>query len=1051
MSRNSHLTDELFGSRFMGKSSVRAGAVVTLAVLFASTATGSFAATTAPDDPSGRFEAAPTNGAVEMATAPLSTDDSGRVSVIVEFAGDPVAVVQAKKGRKLTGEERASIKGSLKKQQDAVTGALQSKGGEIEAQMQSAYNGVQVSLPADQIASVAKLPGVVDVHRARTYELDNATSVPYLGVPGVWQSTGYTGKSIKVGIIDTGIDYTHANFGGPGTVGAYNAAHKKEGKAASPGLFGPKAPRVKGGYDFVGDAYDANDPTSVPKPDPNPLDCNGHGSHVAGTAAGSGVTSAGEYYTGPYNATTASKSWRIGPGVAPQADLYAIRVFGCEGSTNVVVPAIDWAVENGLDVINMSLGSSFGRADDADAVAASNAVTAGVVVVTSAGNSGPSPYLVGSPSTGEGVISTSAVDSTEKFPGASVAFSNGTTLGALNANGASLSGLPTMKTVIVKDSVGNVSLGCSAEAFTAAGIVPGGNQLAVVQRGDCARVAKAIYGQQAGAAAVLMINTDAGYPPFEGQITSNPDTGESYTVTIPFLGVRSTDKPAVLAAAGSDATITAADLPNPGFRGYASFSSSGPRSGDSAVGVDVAAPGVSIVSTGVGTGNGSATISGTSMASPHVAGVAALGVQAHPTWSPADVASAIVSTADPEKVAGQNLVRGGVGLVDPAQVVGTQVTAAGDSYATAKGSALQTALNFGFVEASKQFAGKKTVTLTNHGDAPVTYSTSVSPTGQSRQATVTLDKGQVTVPAHGTATVEVTLAASAANVPSSTVGGFAMYQFSGDVVLTSGSSTLRVPYLLVPRSTSQVAATAGTWDTTADSSTEIELTNPDTLRAGGADFYTWGLTDPQDVTEPGDTSYDVRAVGVQSFDTGDDQLLVFAVSTWNRWSNAATNEFDIAIDTNADDKADYYVYAVDGGLATTGDVNGTSQVFVQNVATKATVSRFLAQAPTDSSTILLPVYASDLGMTSAQAFTYAAAGFSIITSAEDAVEGTATYNPWAPALETGQFETVAPGATVSVPVAVNAAEFAKQKPLGVMVVSTDNAAGAGEALLLAAK
>src|SRR5690349_5197452 len=105
MSHNSHLTDELFGSHFMGKSSVRAGAVVTLAVLFASTATASFAATPAPDDPSGRFEAAPTDGAVEMSTAPLSVDDSGRVTVIVEFAGDPVAVVQAKKGRKLTGEE----------------------------------------------------------------------------------------------------------------------------------------------------------------------------------------------------------------------------------------------------------------------------------------------------------------------------------------------------------------------------------------------------------------------------------------------------------------------------------------------------------------------------------------------------------------------------------------------------------------------------------------------------------------------------------------------------------------------------------------------------------------------------------------------------------------------------------------------------------------------------------------------------------------------------------------------------------------------------------
>jgi len=1013
-------------------------------------ATAAYAATP-PDDPSSRFEAAAVNGAVEIQRSPMNLTADGDVTVIVELADDPVAVVQSQSGRKLNEDERNKIKGKLKKAQDAITGSITDKGGTIDAQMQSAYNGIQVTLPVDAVDDVAKLPGVVGVHEARTYELDNAVSVPYLGVPQVWQDTGYTGKGIKVGIIDTGVDYTHANFGGPGTVGAYNANHKKETKAAPGGLFGPKAPRVKGGIDLVGDAYDANDPNSVPKPDPNPLDCNGHGSHVAGTTAGSGVTSAGAYYTGPYNAATASQSWRIGPGVAPQADIYAIRVFGCEGSTNVVVEAIDWAVDHDLDVINMSLGSSFGRADDADAVAASNAVAAGVVVVTSAGNSGPNPYLVGSPSTGEGVISTAAVDSTASFPGANVAFSNGTSLGAINANGANLAGLPAMKTVIVKDAAGNVSLGCSTADFTAAGIVPGGNQLAVVARGTCARAAKPIFGQQAGAAAVLMINNAADYPPFEGPITSNPDDGTPYTVTIPFLGVRAGDAATVKNAAGTDATITAAPLQNPGFKGYASFSSSGPRSGDSAVGVDVAAPGVSIVSTGVGTGNAAATISGTSMASPHVAGVAVLAVQAHPDWTPADIASAIVSTADPDKVAGQNLVRGGVGLVDTAQVVGTQVTAAGDEYTTEGGAkALQSTLSFGFVESAQAYSGSKTVTLTNHGDAPVTYQVSSAATAQSLPAHITLGKSSVTVPAHGTATVTVQLDASAADVPSSLSGGFAFTEFSGDVVFTAASSTLRVPYLLVPRATTNVAATAGAWDTSVDGENTVELTNAGGALAGAADFYTWGLQDPQDVDASIDSGYDVRAVGVQSFPvSATDQLLVFAVSTHQRWSNAANSEFDVVIDTNADGKADYVVFATDGGLVSTGDVNGRSQVFVTNLATGKSVSRFLAQAPTDSSTLLMPVYASDLGLTAAAgAFEYSAAGYSIITSAADEVEGSAFYNPWAPALENGQYAEVAPNGTASATVAINAAQVAAQHPLGVMVVATDNAAGAGEALLL---
>src|SRR5262249_642042 len=154
----------------------------------------------------------------------------------------------------------------------------------------------------------------------------------------------------------------------------------------------------------VGDDYnpDPNSPSyqPTPHPDNNPLDCNGHGTHVAGTAAGSGVLSTGATFTGPYNGTTvSSNTWNIGPGAAPQPDIYAIRVFACGGPTNVVIDAIEWADAHGMNVINMSLGSPYGGADDPDAVAADNAAKDGVIVVTSAGNNGQNPYLVGGPST----------------------------------------------------------------------------------------------------------------------------------------------------------------------------------------------------------------------------------------------------------------------------------------------------------------------------------------------------------------------------------------------------------------------------------------------------------------------------------------------------------------------------------------------------------------------------------------------------------------------------------------------------------------------------
>lgn len=1023
-----------------------------LALLLPSTA----AIAAAPeDDPSSRFLTAESDGAVDTAFEPSAISADGRVTVVIEMTGDPVAVVEAEKGRDLTGAERSDVKGKLEQAQDSIRDAITGKGGRIQAQMQSAYNGFQASIPAEQVDAVAQLPGVVAIHPVRTYTIDNSVSVPYLGLPSVWQNTGFTGQGVKVAIIDTGIDYTHATFGGPGTIEGFEAAASTSAEPANPAYYGPEAPRVKGGIDLVGDDYNA-DPGSdsfqpTPHPDDNPLDCNGHGSHVAGTTGGSGVLADGTTYAGAFDETTSTNSFRVGPGVAPQVDLYAVRVFGCDGSTDVVVPALDWAVENGMDVVNMSLGSSFGRGDDPDAVAAANAVGAGVVIVASAGNSGHNPYLTGSPGTGDGVIAVSAVDSAEGFPGATITL-GGASVEAINANGASLEGLGDLEVVRL---TGDNALGCSVEAFTAAGIEPGGNQLAVVDRGTCARAAKAVFGEQAGAAAVLMVNTSDDLPPYEGMITANPDTNEPFLVTIPFLGVRSSS--GALFGPGQLATITATQIANPGFRGYASFSSSGPRSGDSAISPDVAAPGVSISSAGVGTGNGAAILSGTSMAAPHVAGVAALSVQAHPNWSAPQVAASVVSTADPDKVAGQSLTLGGIGLVDAAQAVATQVTATGDAFRTESGWARESALSFGFQESPLGFGGIKTVTIRNDGPTAVTYTVSTAPSAASIGAKVNLSSKKITVRAGGTAKLLLTLAAAANQVPSS-VGGadqFAFYEISGDIVLTSADSTLRVPYLLVPRSNSTVKATSATsWFTknqkVTDTTKTLTLRNLAGALPAGADVYTWGLSDPKDAPKAlADNGYDIRAVGVQSFAADSDHLLVFAMNMHQRWSNAAGNEYDIVIDADGDGAPDWIVFSYDSGAVRAGDTNGLSEVFIVNVKTGAlTAAGFLTQAPTDSSTLLLPVYASDLGLTGA--FTYTAQTFGL-SGGEDSVAQWAAYDPNAPAISNGQFVTVPQRGSAKVDVAINAAQVAAQKPLGSMIVVSDNRSGADEAILVKVK
>ena len=1014
------------------------------------------------------FPTLPGAGPIDPDILPNAVDDARIINVMLELRGDPVAVVESRaKNRELSKAERARIKAELKGRQDAIKNQINANGGRVLAQLQSAYNGIKVQVARKDVAALAGLPNVIAVRGLQLQTPGNESSVPFLGVPaGVWEDLGYTGTGVKIAVIDTGVDYTHANFGGPGTVEAYEAANAADTTlgAEDAAWFGAAAPKVKGGYDFVGDDYDAaadeGSPQLIPHPDPDPLDCvytdgsSGHGSHVSGTATGFGVLDDGSTYAGPYDSTTHNNDFEIGPGVAPQAELYGLRVFGCDGSTDVTVEAIDWAVDHDMDVINMSLGSSFGRGDDPSAVASTNAAASGVIVVASAGNSGPAQYITGSPATGTGAISTAAVDSTENFAGVQLTLNTGTSIVALSANGVAPADGTVYDVVVLQDDPAtpeNERLGCSVVAFTRNGISEGDdNVLAVTERGTCARVARAVFGQQAGADAVAMINSSAGYPPYEGPIAGNPDTGEAFEVTIPFLGVKGplTSADATALRAAATATTTIVDLPNPGFRGFASFSSGGPRNGDSALKPDIAAPGVSTMSTASGTGTKGHILSGTSMASPHVAGVAALVRQAHPDWTVEEVKAAISNTGDPNAMAGYVVTRAGTGLVSPASAISTPVVALGDMVAGNPDLGLadfhNSNLSFGFDELGANYSATREITLRNVSDADVTLNTSSVAGPGSRAHSVVPGSGSVLVPAGGEVTLSVTL-----NVPAASAGNSAAFrQVSGNVVLSNDAVTLRVPYLLVPRALSTIETT-GKLTANGKAST-FTVTNPNGVIAGSADVYQWGLQDKDDVNEAvlGGSGYDLQAAGVQSFDLGGgEELIVFALSTHDRWSNAAVNEYDVLVDVDNNGQPDYAVIGYDLGALTTGSFNGTPASFVVNLATGAlSFTGFAASAPTDSSTYLLPVVSSDLGLTAAnKGFSYSVQSFSLEGAGSDAMPGTARFDPWNPALVSDEefpFRVVAPGGTDSFDLAMSATAYAKQKPLGVMIVSPDDAAGA---------
>jgi hypothetical protein len=754
------------------------------------------------------------------------------------------------------------------------------------------------------------------------------------------------------------------------------------------------------------------------------------------------------------------------PGVAPQAEIYAYRVFGCLGSSNVVDLAINQAVADGVNVISMSLGSPFGGTDDPTSVAAQNAVDDGVSVVASAGNEGPSGYMVGSPSTSNGVLSVAAMDgTTPTYPGAHFALSTGTSLNAINANNATFSDGTTLPVVVVRDASqpGGISLGCSVAAFTAANVV---GKLAVVQRGTCARVAKAIFGRDAGAAAVAMINNTAGYPPFEGDITSNPDTGVIVPkVTIPFFGisgtVTGTDGMHLIAADGGSVTLTNNTITNTGYKTTTSFSSGGPRNPDSAPKPDVIAPGLSVISAGVGTGTGSAVISGTSMACPMTAGIAALVKQVHPSWNGLQIKAAIMNTADRSLNTGYNVRRAGAGVVQAQKATHSSVLAT-------TGDQLDS-IAFGYVPGSGDYSTQKSFTLTNYGASAATYHLSVVGNGGQQGAVVGVSPSDVTVAAGSTQSVQVTLSISAsafAALPSDdtfALGPGAVNTVRGDIVATPDVSDspddqpLAVPYLVVPRGLSDVVAGSPTgWTKTTPTGTPastfastLPVSNSG-IHDGTADLYAWGIHDAMETGAP----MDVRDVGVQvqpgaNFGAPDaDRGMVFLINTYGQATNQSVNEFDVNIDTNGDGQPDYIVVGYDLGFILTGVYNGQYGSFIVNAATGEIVDIWLADVPMNGSTIELPALASDIGLSGSTTFKYWVNAFSVVPGGIVDTTSAALFNPFNPAVSTGDGSlpgVAADGGTASLGLTVNRGLQEKTKALGWLVASVDDANGAPQA------
>ena len=304
-------------------------------------------------------------------------------------------------GTSTSAPTQDAAKAAIRSQEGAI-GQARSLGGQVIFRYGVLINAFSAKLSAQAAGQLAQRTDVASVQPVGIVRKHLTTSVPFIKAPEVWSTYGVRGEGMRVAVVDTGIDYTHASFGGAGTVAAYDA---NDPTFIETGTFPTE--KVIGGFDFVGENYDVLDAETsndIPRPDFDPLDEDGHGTHTASTVAGIRVPG------------------QVGRGVAPMAKLYAYKVWDVGNSTDdVLVAAYERAVDpnqdgnvaDAVDVLSFSGGVSYGTLNSLEAKAAQRVVDLGTVFVASAGNEGHqavggSPYILGTPASARGVVAVGA-------------------------------------------------------------------------------------------------------------------------------------------------------------------------------------------------------------------------------------------------------------------------------------------------------------------------------------------------------------------------------------------------------------------------------------------------------------------------------------------------------------------------------------------------------------------------------------------------------------------------------------------------------------------
>jgi subtilisin family serine protease len=901
-------------------------------------------------------------GIGELKLAPSLRQAQGKVSVVVQMAAPSLVEFQAASGMSASADMAAAAVSAVEAQQAQVVASAQSLDSSVTVlgSVHKVLNAVMLEIDAAAVKQLAADPSVRSVRPVINYERDLAETVPYIGAKAV-QDLGFDGTGVKVAVLDSGIDYTHAAFGGPGTLEAYELAYgiaiTDTRNTTRDGLF-PTA-KVVEGIDFVGEAW-PNGPLAI---DEDPIDFEGHGTHVGDIIGGAG-------------------------GVAPGVDLYAVKVCSAvssscsgvaliQGMDYVVDPNGDDDTSDRMDIVNMSLGSSYGMVFDDDLSQAVEAATlAGVLTVASAGNSADKPFIVGTPSAAPSALSVAQTEvPSSKLPAIQILSPTaiaGTIYGTYQTFSAPFTNV-IEGPLQYGDGAGGNLLGCTNYP---AGSLTG--KILLVNRGSCAISIKVSSGAAGGAIAVIVGLIAPGDPSQFSFGGGNP--------AVPGFVINQADANRLRAGLADGVTLRLDPAAQVSLAQHVVGSSSrGPTMLTHIIKPEIGAPGAS-VSALVGTGTETEAFGGTSGAAPMVSGAAALLKQAYPTRGPAEIKAVLVNTGETNimnkaaalggKLAPITRIGGGEVRVDRALKVGAAAWDANTGLPT---------VSLGFNDwVRNNLLTRAGITVRNYSNTGKTFNIAVSfryPDDEVRGGVTIQAPRRVFASANSVGNFGINFRVRTDRLDPWTLNSGAnganadllsTLEYDGYITLTNvadPNEVIRIPWQILPRGVGEIGLQ---WRNGF-----VQVRNNGVATSTVEAYSLLGENGNQPAGGPGEQNPtpDFRYFGYATYpvaagvcSANPSFIMAFATNTFEPQTHANYPfSFEVDIDADQDGDVDYAVFTAEQGYpAFAGD--GRNLTYVLNVETRALGAFFYTDHDMKSGNTVMLICGEQIGMNATNFF-----------------------------------------------------------------------------------